>query len=213
MSAGRRRWRRRALAATAAVAATAFVGASIVVATIAGRGSRVADSPAAVAEAAGAPVDAPGARWVRHRLAGSPPPLAALHRQGPRVLSGDLGRRLRRLRGYPIVLNAWASWCAPCRDELPLMARAAARFGRRVAFVGADVDDSASGARSLLSGLSLSYPSYRAGAEELRSLTAIVGFPTTVFLDRRGRVIHSHQGQYADEALLAADLRRYALGD
>jgi cytochrome c biogenesis protein CcmG, thiol:disulfide interchange protein DsbE len=145
-------------------------------------------------------------------VAGSPPRLAALHREGERLVAGDLGARLRRLRGYPVVLNAWASWCAPCRDELPLMARAAARFGRRVAFVGADVDDSTSAARALLDGEELSYPSYRTTAAELRSMTPIVGFPTTIFFDRRGRLIRSHQGQYASEALLAADVRRYALG-
>jgi cytochrome c biogenesis protein CcmG/thiol:disulfide interchange protein DsbE len=217
VSAGRPGWRRRALIAVAAVAATAFVGASIVVATIAGHRSRGEAPPAAVVasgpEQGGAPADPPRAGWVRRRVAGSPPRLAALHRQGARLVGGDLGDRLRRLRGYPVVLNAWASWCAPCRDELPLMARAAARFGRRVAFVGADVDDSASAARALLDGDPLSYPSYRTTADELRSLTPIIGFPTTIFLDRRGRLIRSHQGEYASEALLAADVRRYALGD
>jgi len=214
VSAGRPGWRRLALIAVAAIAATAFVGASIVVATIAGHRSRGAPTTAALASGTegGAPVDAPRGGWVRRRIAGSPPRLAALHRQGARLVAGDLDARLGRLRGYPVVLNAWASWCAPCRDELPLMARAAARFGRRVAFVGADVDDSTASARALLDGEELSYPSYRATADQLRSLTPIIGFPTTIYFDRRGRVVHSNQGQYASEHLLAADVRRYALG-
>jgi thiol-disulfide isomerase/thioredoxin len=215
VSAGGPGWRRRALIALAAIAATAFVGASIVVATITGHRSRGGAPAAALAsgsEQGGAPANPPRVvGWVRRRVAGSPPRLAALHRQGARLVTGDLRARLRRLHGYPVVLNAWASWCAPCRDELPLMARAAARFGRRVAFVGADVDDSASAARALLDGDPLSYPSYRTTADELRSMTPIVGFPTTIFFDRRGRLIRSHQGQYASGALLAADVRRYAL--
>src|SRR3954447_1278004 len=61
-----------------------------------------------------------------------------------RLVTGeDLEARLRALRGHPIVLNAWASWCPPCREELPLLAAAAARYGRRAAFLGADVEDDA----------------------------------------------------------------------
>jgi thiol-disulfide isomerase/thioredoxin len=216
VSADRPGWRRRALISAAAIAATAFVGASIVVATIAGRPAHRGAVAAGSPEAAGTPpsvaADAPSARWVRARTAGSPPPLAALHRQGRRLLDGDLAARLHGLRGYPVVVNAWASWCAPCRDELPLMARAAARFGRRVAFVGTDVDDSTASARQLLAGDPLSYPSYRASASELRALTPIIGFPTTLYFDPRGRIVHTHQGQYATEGELAGDVRRYALG-
>ena len=92
------------------------------------------------------------------------------------------------------------------------MARAAGRFGRRVAFLGADVDDSATDARRLLAGEHLSYPSYRVSASSLRELTPIVGFPTTIYLDRRGEVIFTHQGQYSTPRQIAADVRRFALG-
>ena len=111
-----------------------------------------------------------------------------------------------------MVLNAWASWCGPCREELPLLARAAARYGGRVAFVGADVDDSPSAARRLLRGLHLSYPSYRVSAATVRALAPIVGFPTTIYVTGRGSVAFVHQGQYSSERELAADVRRYSLG-
>ena len=85
-------------------------------------------------------------------LAGSPAPLAALHRQAGRLLGGEpaLAARLRALRGYPIVLNAWASWCPAAEAEWPLLAAAAARFGRRVAFVGVDALDTSTSGRHLL---------------------------------------------------------------
>ena len=206
------RWRW-VLVALATAGGLALVGSSIVVATLAGSPSGHEVRPAS--PGAGAPGDAPhapSARWVRRSLRGSPFALAALHRQGARLLGGDLEARLRELRGHPVVLNAWASWCAPCRDELPLMARAAGRFGRRVAFLGADVDDAASDARSLVAGDHLSYPSYRVSASAVRQLTPIVGFPTTIYLDRRGHVVFTHQGQYSSIVELDGDVRRFALG-
>jgi cytochrome c biogenesis protein CcmG/thiol:disulfide interchange protein DsbE len=206
----RRRWLRRGAIVAVVVAATAFVGGSILVATLTGRAPGQAPQTASSAYYGGSThPPSPSARWVRERLVRSPPALAALHEQGGRLLAGDLMARLRELRGRPVVVNAWASWCAPCRDELPLMARVAARFGRRAAFVGADVDDSAGGARSLLADEHLSYPSYQTTADDVRSLTPVVGFPTTIYVGRDGHVVGVHPGQYPDTKALAADVRRY----
>ena len=207
------RWRRRILIALAAAGGLALVGSSIVIATLAGTSPRRQVPTVSLGEASTSkPLPAPSASWVRRSLRNSPPELAALHREGGHIVGGDLDAGLRELRGRPVVLNAWASWCAPCREELPLMARAAGRFGRRVAFIGADVDDSAADAHHLLAGEHLSYPSYRVSASSLRALTPIVGFPTTIYLDRRGNVIFTRQGQYSTPGQLAADVRRFALG-
>jgi cytochrome oxidase Cu insertion factor (SCO1/SenC/PrrC family)/thiol-disulfide isomerase/thioredoxin len=148
-------------------------------------------------------------------LAGSPGPLAALHEEANRVVgtSSALMSRLHALRGYPVVINAWASWCTPCRSEFPLFASASARYGRSVAFLGADSEDSSGGARSFLAAHPVSYPSYSTTTEALGSLTAVEGLPTTIFLDRAGKVVHVHIGQYGAQGTLEDDVKAYARPD
>ncbi|HEY6780354.1 MAG TPA: TlpA disulfide reductase family protein, partial [Thermoleophilaceae bacterium] len=78
-------------------------------------------------------------------LAGAPAPLAQLHDQANDLLDGGVdayGARLRELRGYPIVVNKWGSWCGPCRAELPYFQRQSVAQGKRIAFLGVDAVDS-----------------------------------------------------------------------
>ena len=122
-----------------------------------------------LAALARAPKGPPSAAAVQAELAGSPPPLAAVHAQASQLLEGEpaLAARIRSLRGYPIVVNAWGSWCAPCRAEFGLLATAAAEYGRRVAFLGADVNDATADAQAFLSQHPVSYPSYQMNADQL----------------------------------------------
>lgn len=140
-------------------------------------------------------------------------PVRALTRPG-RLLGGGtvaIERHLAALRGRPAVVNAWASWCPPCQSEFPLLARAAQRFGARVAFVGLDVNDQSSSARHFLAGHAIGYPSFSdPGARAALSLGHIAGLPTTFFLNPAGRVIHVHAGEYTDERALAKDIASYA---
>jgi protein SCO1/2 len=160
-------------------------------------------------------VTAPTAAAARRALAGSPGSLAALHAQAGQLVSsgGTLSNRLRALRGYPVVLNAWAAWCPPCRSEFPLLANASAQYGRKVAFVGADTNDSAGDARSFLAKHPISYPSYAVASTDLSSLAVLEGFPTTIFLNPAGKVVFVHTGQYDTAAALDNDIQRYALGN
>jgi thiol-disulfide isomerase/thioredoxin len=149
-------------------------------------------------------------------LAGSPAPLAALYRQADRLLPGGKDAyegRVAALRGYPAVVNVWASWCGPCRFEFPHFQHAAAAFGKRVAFLGIDSEDSDDAARTFLEEAPVPYPSYTdPGKDIAESIGASLGFPDTAFYDSRGRLVHLKQGPYGDPTELRADIERYALG-
>lgn len=160
-----------------------------------------------------APAAPKGLAQALKQLKGSPPPLAALHRQAGQVLgtSASLSGRIGQLHGYPIVVNAWASWCVPCQQESRLFASASARYGRRVAFVGADTDDQAAAAQAFLAKHPLSYPSYQASFMSLSPYASIEGLPDTIFFSPTGKVLYVHIGQYASQGTLDQDIENYAL--
>jgi cytochrome c biogenesis protein CcmG, thiol:disulfide interchange protein DsbE len=151
-------------------------------------------------------------------LAGAPAPLAALYEQGNQLLGGGRDayeQRLERLRGYPVVVNLWASWCGPCRFEFPYFQEATARYGKRVAFLGIDKEDSDDAAETFLREEPLPYPSYVDPDEEIAASIdddAKRGLPTTAFYDRAGELAFLKLGPYDEEAELRADIERYALG-
>jgi cytochrome c biogenesis protein CcmG/thiol:disulfide interchange protein DsbE len=149
-------------------------------------------------------------------LAGSPAPLAALHAEANRLLPGGAGafeRRIAALTGYPVVVNMWASWCGPCRFEFPTLQRLSARYGRRVAFLGVDSQDSGDAASTFLEEEPVPYPSYTdPGKEIAAALHATLGLPDTAFYDRAGRLVYLKQGPYSSHGELRSDIERYALG-
>jgi cytochrome c biogenesis protein CcmG, thiol:disulfide interchange protein DsbE len=151
---------------------------------------------------------------MRTRLAGSPPPLAQLHARAGELLSGGLPAlrtRLAALRGRPVVINKWASWCEPCRAEFAAFQRVSLAQGKDVAFIGIDSGDNRGDALGFLRSLPVSYPSYYDQSGRLGvSITDSSFTPVTVFYDPRGAQ-YIHQGPYLSQAKLEQDVRRYAL--
>ena len=147
-------------------------------------------------------------------LAGAPKPLASLYSQGGELVPGGVDAfdsRIAQLKGHPIVVNKWASWCGPCRVEMPWFQELSAKLGKRVAFVGVDSQDSDTAAKEFLDEFPLPYPSYSDPDKDIaQSMDATIGFPATVFYDSSGDRVHVQQGQYASIDALKADIAKYA---
>ncbi|MEA2217648.1 MAG: cytochrome c biosis protein CcmG, thiol:disulfide interchange protein DsbE [Solirubrobacteraceae bacterium] len=152
---------------------------------------------------------------VSRPIPGAPPELAALRRRVNELRGGGVAAfdaQLRALRGHPVVVNMWASWCPPCRIELPSFQREAVRRGASVAFLGVNVGDARGDALKLARRYPMPYPSFtdprsnivagRFGAHAL---------PVTAFFDARGKLAIVRQGEFASEAKLAESIERYAL--
>jgi thiol-disulfide isomerase/thioredoxin len=122
--------------------------------------------------------------------------------------------RLAELRGHPVVVNQWASWCGPCRFEFPFFQRLAEKYDGRVAFLGLDSRDSRDPATAFLKEFPVPFPHfYDPDAKIARLFRGGRAWPTTAFYDGSGRLVFTHIGAYDGEATLEGELRKYALGD
>jgi cytochrome c biogenesis protein CcmG, thiol:disulfide interchange protein DsbE len=150
---------------------------------------------------------------VSAKLDGAPPALAALHREANDLLPGArtaLRKRVRALRGHPVVVNVWAAWCGPCRVELPVFQRASLDWGKRVAFLGVDLRDNRGAANKLLRQIPLTYPSYEDPDGKVYNAYKLLGTPSTIYYDASGKQTYIHTGPYQDRAQFDADIKRYA---
>lgn len=107
---------------------------------------------------------------------------------GPDVALDDLGDR-------PVLVNLWASWCAPCREEMPLLQQAYERYGDRVGFLGVNTEDPRSAAVALLADLDVTYAQVVDTDKELMTGLAAPGLPVTLAVDADGRVVDRQIGQ------------------
>jgi cytochrome c biogenesis protein CcmG/thiol:disulfide interchange protein DsbE len=146
-------------------------------------------------------------------LEGAPAPLAALHEDAGELREADRGdfrKQLADLRGYPVVVNAWASWCGPCKLEFPFFRSASTRLGKEVAFLGLNVNDNRADAKRFLAKEPVPYPHLVDGDSRVIQAEAKAGgLPVTVYYDRKGKRSFVHQGGYRSESDLIADVRRY----
>jgi len=118
--------------------------------------------------------------------------------------------RLAGLRGRPLVLNLWGSWCVPCRTELPVLAAAARTAGPTLRFLGVDVEDDAASARDFVGAIGVPYNSVVDPEGTTRAaLRWSAGLPVTVFYASDGREVGRHVGPMRDRAELDALVHRY----
>lgn len=140
---------------------------------------------------------------------------AALVEHPGKLVDGDIRARVKALRGRPVVVNEWASWCDPCKREFPLFQKLGVEMGKRVAFLGLNtLDDNEARARRFLAKFPVPYPSYRdPDGKGARSLGPQGGLPLTLFFRPDGELELAHQGAYDSLADLRRDVLRYAVGE
>jgi thiol-disulfide isomerase/thioredoxin len=146
---------------------------------------------------------------------GLPGALAENRAQASQLIDGStdaLEAKLDALRGHPVVVNQWGSWCPPCRAEFPFFADVAEDHVKEVAFLGVDIQDDRGAAEAFLEELPVPYPSiYDRDAEAVASLGWTQVSPTTWFIDADGKIVHQRPGAYATGEQLEADIRSFLL--
>lgn len=122
------------------------------------------------------------------------------------VLDAEEDLTLADYRGTAVVLNVWASWCPPCRIELPLLERGSNQYAASgVQFIGLNIQDTEAAALSTVRQFGLTYPNVR---DDARGQTAVewgvVGLPVTFFISRDGFVVRRAVGALTSEKLAVA---------
>ena len=107
-------------------------------------------------------------------------------------------------RGRPVVINFWASWCPPCREEAPLLESVWRLYGEReVAFVGVNIQDAEEEAAAYLAEFDITYPNGMDADGRITVDYGVIGLPVTFFIDRDGMVRRRWVGPIGESELLS----------
>ncbi|MBA3289049.1 MAG: TlpA family protein disulfide reductase [Acidimicrobiia bacterium] len=106
-------------------------------------------------------------------------------------------------RGRPVVVNLWASWCAPCRAEMPLLQRAADGLAERAVILGVASEADQRDAQAFLDELGVTYANVFDATGEIRSRLELTGYPTTYVFDGTGRLRTKFTGAISEQQIVA----------
>jgi len=119
---------------------------------------------------------------------------------------------LAAYRGRPLVVNFWATWCAPCVDEMPAFQQVFTEVGDEVAFLGVDVADGARAAEPFVAELGISYDLARDPDRTFAQEVGVFAMPTTLFVDAEGTIVHRSAGGLSGYELREALRLHVAVG-
>ena len=114
---------------------------------------------------------------------------------------GEAAVSLAALRGKPVVLNFWASWCVPCRREMPAFQAVSQKMKGRVAFLGVNHQDSRRLALELVEETGVSYPSGYDPKGSVAAAYGLFGMPTTLFISPGGEILGRRTGEMSRKDL------------
>jgi cytochrome c biogenesis protein CcmG, thiol:disulfide interchange protein DsbE len=110
-----------------------------------------------------------------------------------KLVDGNGRLALASLRGKPVVINFWASWCVPCKGEAKMLEEAFNQYkSQGVVFLGVDYHDVTSDARTFLTHHGITYPTVQDGSGMVGDKYGLTGVPETYFVDKTGRLVGFH---------------------
>jgi cytochrome c biogenesis protein CcmG/thiol:disulfide interchange protein DsbE len=112
----------------------------------------------------------------------------------PNLRDGKGSISLESYKGTPVLVNFWATWCVPCKDEMPLLEAAHRHWGSKVQFVGIDRQDYKPDALKFADTTHVTYPLASDPDATLDGAYRLRGMPTSVFIDRDGRIVSQVTG-------------------
>ncbi|MBE6587225.1 MAG: redoxin domain-containing protein [Ruminococcaceae bacterium] len=113
--------------------------------------------------------------------------------------------RLSDFKGKPVILNFWASWCTPCKKEMPDFNEKYLEYGDEIQFLMIDFakDDNIEDAKAYVAEMGFAFPVYFDTYGDAAKTYGVIGFPTTVFIDSDGYIMDSYRGTISEETLLS----------
>ncbi|HTG77638.1 MAG TPA: TlpA disulfide reductase family protein [Steroidobacteraceae bacterium] len=117
--------------------------------------------------------------------------------------------RLSELKGQVVMINFWATWCGPCRQEMPLLQQIHAKYEPLgFTMLGVNVEPDSAAAQNWLKDMPVSFPIVFDRKSEVSSSFGVEAMPSSVLIDREGRVRHVHRGYKPGDEAVYADLVR-----
>lgn len=110
--------------------------------------------------------------------------------------------QLNEHKGKPILINFFASWCLPCREEMPVLVKTAREYGPKgVVFLGVAVDDTEEKMKDFIVRYEVNFPVGLDKTAEVQKSFGLYGIPTTYFIDKQGVINYFHSGAVTEELL------------
>jgi thiol-disulfide isomerase/thioredoxin len=112
-------------------------------------------------------------------------------------LNGSKRVELNDFKGKPIIINFWASWCGPCREEMPFLEKTWNEYkDKGVVFLGINVLDEEKNAKDFLNLFGVSYTNLRDSSGEAANAYSVAALPVTFFIDKEGKIVRMNYGAF-----------------
>lgn len=113
-------------------------------------------------------------------------------------LDGNKKVELKNFKGKPVVINFWASWCGPCREEMPFFEKTWDEYkDKGVVFLGINVLDEEKNAKDFLHSFEISYLNLRDSSGEAANNYSVTALPATFFIDKEGKIVRRNYGEFS----------------